>query len=348
MKQRGGRMYGMPALVYRYTLLVLLSSSMLLLGSCVHSKTKLELAETCYNLGNAYSELEKWEKAGDAYLRAMELDSSFKRAGYQMARVYVQAGEYEKAKEQLELLLEEEPRNQSVREHLAWVYARSGRTEEAKTLYRSIIESNPADCDVRYNFALLSGEDGQWEAVRETLLDCVRYESADAEIYHMLGKAKLALDEEGAVGFLEKAYEEDPSIAGLAEDLASAYLGEERYLKTIEIYDEIIEMAEEKERIGKYRFKKAFLYFTAIEDYERGEESLRTALEAGYRSEKNFRKLLTAPRLLDPERIRGIFEDFGLDPEELLENNNGASPENGLEGEEAGASGDNGSAGEEN
>ena len=293
--------------------LLLLPAAALLLSGCVHSKTRLELAETYYNLGNAYTELEEWNRAGEAYLRAMELDPSLRKAGYQMARVYVQAGEYVKAEKQLVSLLSEDPGNQIIRENLAWVYVQSGKTEDARELYMEILEENPADCDVRYNLALLQLEEEKWEHARDILSPCLEYGRADAEIYRVLGKAVLRLEDEAAVGYLEKAFEEDPGLPGLARELASAYRQAELYGQAVDIYDRLIERAEAPEDAAGFRFEKAYLLFTAIEDYARGEESLREALEAGYRDEEKFRELFSDPGLLDPERVRDVFEESGVE-----------------------------------
>ncbi len=303
--------------------LVLLSAAPLLTG-CLHSKTRLELAETYYNLGNAYTELGEWEKAGDAYLRAIELDPSLKRAGFQMARVYVHAGEYGKAEEILEELRKEDPGNQELREYLAWIHVKRGESGEAKHIYKKILEENPADCDVRFNLAKLEAEDGEWRRSYEQLAACLDYDITDAQIYRLLGKVKLELGEEGAVGFLEKAYAQKPDMPGLAGELARAYRSAERYGKAIEIYDEMLTSAEKSARKAEIRFEKAFVYLTAIEDYERGITSLRAALEAGYRNEEEFEELIGYPRLLDPERIRELFREFDI---ELPEQGSPSEPE---------------------
>ncbi|MFW6343247.1 MAG: tetratricopeptide repeat protein [Sediminispirochaetaceae bacterium] len=301
--------------------LFLLFFSMLTLAGCVHSKTKLELAETHYNLGNAYAELGELEKAAQAYLRAVELDPSLRRAGYQMALVYIEAEEYGKAEEQLTSLLSKDPDNQKVKENLAWLYIRSGRDKEARDLYSEILERNPADCDVRYNLALLDAEEHAWESVRENLYNCVRYETADAEIFRLLGKAELESGGERGVEYLERAYERDSSLSGIEKELASAYRNAEQYERAVDLYDRIAGKAEDPEEAGEYYFKKAYLYFTAIEDYEQGEDDLDKALERGFSDTEELAELLSYPGLLDPERIADILEENDIElTEEQLEN----------------------------
>ncbi|MFO7850784.1 MAG: tetratricopeptide repeat protein [Spirochaetia bacterium] len=316
---KGYSLWILPLGIFLFTLLV---------SGCVHSKTKLELAETYYNLGNVYAELGQWEDASKAYLRAVELDPSLRRAGYQRALVYMEAEEYEKAEEQLTSLLSEDPENQKIQENLAWLYIRSGREDEARRLYENILERNPADCDVRYNFALLEAEEERWESTRDILDECLRYEAADGEIYRLLGKAGMELGEEEGVGFLEKAYEEDSSLPGIEKELAAAYRKVEQYESAVDMYDNIIRKIEDTEEdtkeAGKYYFEKAYIYFTAMEDYERGEEALAEALEKGFRDEEELASLASFPRLLDPERILDILEEYDIElPDEPLEDERG-------------------------
>lgn len=289
------------------------------LTGCVHSKTKLELAETHYNLGNAYAELGEWEKAARAYLRAVELDPSLRKAGYQTALVYMEAEEYGKAEEQLTALLSKDPDNQKIQENLAWLYIRSGREEDARALYKNILEQNPADCDVRYNLALLDAEEERWERVKENLYTCLDYESADAEIFRILGRAELELGEESGVEFLERAYEEDSTLPGIEKELAEAYREAEQYGPAVEMYDKLAEKAEDSQEAGEYFFQKAYLFFTAIEDYQRGEENLVRALEAGFSDKEQLASLVTYPGLLDPERIKDILEENDIELTELTE-----------------------------
>jgi tetratricopeptide (TPR) repeat protein len=284
------------------------------LSGCVHRKTTLELAETYYNLGNAYTELGEWEKAGEAYLRAMELDPSLRRAGYQMARVYVQGGEYEEARLRLTGLLKEDPENLLIMENLAWVYVQQGRNEDALKIYREILEKNPADCDIRYNAALIEEEREDWQGACGLLEKCIDYEQADAEIFRLLGRASLALGKEEGISYLERAYEADPVLSGLGEELASAYRREELYAEAVEIYDEILSRSDDEKEAGRIRYEQAFLLLTALEDYERGMRSLREVVEAGYRDDEAFARLYSFPSLLDPVRIRELFQEYGIEP----------------------------------
>ncbi len=296
----------------RFVLSSLLLFLLLSLGSCAHSKTRLELAETYYTLGNAYSELERWNEAGDAYIRAIELDPSLRRAGFQMARVYVQAGEYSEAEEILLELYGKETEVQEVEEYLAWLYIRSGRSQEAREIYREILADNPADCDVRYNLALLASKGQEWERCRELLAACLDYGEMDAEMNRLLGLSMLELEQEGALGFLERAYEQRKELPGLRRELARAYRITERYGKAVEIYDELLQNASDKET-GELHFQKAYIYLTAIEDYERGVESLDKALKAGYRDSEALEKLMNYPDLLDPQRIEEVFRRYDIE-----------------------------------
>src|SRR6056297_1167353 len=153
-----------------------------ILISCSTSPARLELAETYYNLGNAYLDLERWNDAESAYARAMDIDPGMYRAGYNMARIYIYNKNYPHAVELLTNLLEKDPSNVMIRESLAWAYLKMGEKKKGEALYRRILLDDPANCDVRYNLSLLLREREEWEEVHTLLMECVELEEGDGEI----------------------------------------------------------------------------------------------------------------------------------------------------------------------
>src|SRR6056297_879096 len=148
----GGRVQG-----FRLTISMSCAGLLMLLGftSCQSKPYQQELAETYYNLGNAYIELTKWDEAETAFARALEINPDLYRAEYNMARVYIHSGNYSSAVDILNKLLERDPENIIFLETLAWTRVKQGRGARAEEIYRSLLDSDPANCNVRYNLALL-------------------------------------------------------------------------------------------------------------------------------------------------------------------------------------------------
>lgn len=263
-----------------------------LLFSCQTAPVQEELAETYYNLGNAYLELERLDEAESAYARAIELKPKLHAAEYNLARVYLFNGTYNSAESLLKQLLERDPQNGMVREMLAWTYIRMGRLEEAAELYREVLKEDPANCNVRYNLALMAADQKEWQEVHEMLIECVYLDRADGDILALLGRAERESGGGSGLGWFEEAADKKPQDMGIAAELADAYREEGLFVEALEVYDRIIE-AEETET-AVYLFEKAYINYTALEEDEEGLSRLEDALEQGFKDTEKIVGLLKA------------------------------------------------------
>jgi len=266
--------------------------SIVVLFSCRTAPVQEELAETYYNLGNAYLDLERLDEAESAYARAIELKPKLHAAEYNLARVYLFNGSYKSAESLLNQLLEKDPQNGMVREMLAWTYIRTGRLDEAEELYHEVLKEDPANCNVRYNLALMAADRKEWREVHEMLIECVYLDRADGDILALLGRAERESGEGSGLGWLEEAADKKPQDMGIAAELADAYQEEGFFVEALEVYDRIIE-AEEIET-AVYLFEKAYIYYTALEEDEEGLSWLKDALEQGYKDTEGLAELLKA------------------------------------------------------
>jgi len=261
-----------------------------LMASCQTNPVQEELAETYYNLGNAYLELERLDDAESAYARAMELDPELYTAGYNLARVHIFNREYGRAVELLQELLLKDPRNGILRESLAWAYLESGRVDDAEQLYSELLEADPANCNVRYNLALMASAEGEWNRTYDLLIECVYLDRGDGEILALLGKAERETEQGSGLGWFEEAAEESPEDPSIAGELAGAYRAEGEYTKALAVYDRLIDLSPDAG--GRYEFEKAAVLFLALEEYGEGLNSLEAALEAGYGDSEKIAELL--------------------------------------------------------
>ena len=107
----------------------------LLLGSCATTVRRGELAAEYYNLGNAYLEIGKHDKAIGFYEKAIRLDPENRRAQFNLALALIDSGKAPEALAVLEDLAEVDPDNQEVLGALAFTYYAAGSGEDAVAVY---------------------------------------------------------------------------------------------------------------------------------------------------------------------------------------------------------------------
>ena len=273
-------------------LLIAMMLFLLLIG-CQTSPQQRELAETYYNLGNAYIELEDWGKAENAFARALEIEPGMYRAGYNMARVHIYSQNYSQAAAILDQLLEADSGNITFLETLAWVELKRGKIDQAQSLYRSLIEKDPANCNVRYNLSLLLNDRKEYAEAYSLLLKCVYGKSSDAEMLLLLGQLEQKLEWGSGLGWFERASELDPQNQSVLLELADAYVRERDFTEALDIYRQMSARAEDTEK-GRFLLQQARILLVQLEENTRGIAALKEALEVGFRDVATLASLYTA------------------------------------------------------
>lgn len=260
---------------------------------CQTKPYQQELAETYYNLGNAYIELAQWNEAETAFARALEINPDLYRAEYNMARVYINSGNYSSAVDILNKLLERDPENVIFLETLAWTRVKQGRGARAEEIYRSLLDSDPANCNVRYNLALLLSEREENSEAYSLLIECVYGDSADWEILVKMGKLEMALGWGNGIGWFEKAEEKAPQEESVLQNLAAAYQQARQPSQALDMYRRLAGSAEGPER-GKYLLEQARILYLQLEEQQQGQTALEGALEAGFKDPEALSEFYTA------------------------------------------------------
>ncbi|MFW5712122.1 MAG: tetratricopeptide repeat protein [Spirochaetota bacterium] len=289
-RRSGGRVQG-----FRFTFSMICSGLLILFGftGCQTKPYQQELAETYYNLGNAYIELAQWDEAETAFARALEINAELYRAEYNMARVYINSGNYGSAVDILNKLLERDPENIIFLETLAWTRVKQGRGERAEEIYRSLLDSDPANCNARYNLALLLSDREEYAEAYSLLIDCVYGGSADWEILLKMGNLEKALDWGSGVGWFEKAEEKAPQEASVLRTLAAAYQQEGLHTQALDMYRRLAGRAEGPQR-GEYLLEQARILYLQLEEKQPGQTALEGALEAGFKDTEALSEFYTA------------------------------------------------------
>jgi len=303
----------LAALTTPATLCFLLSVSLialLLLTGCATTEDRSELATAYYDLGNAYMELEEWEKARGAYGKALEVEQDMRRAEYNLSRALIRLEEYTEAERRLTSLLEQDPQNGILQETLAWLYIRRGMTGRAEEAYRKVLEYRPQDASALYNLALLEQERENYAEARKYLIELVKIEKADAQVFYRLGQVETELGSASVAGWFAKAADREPENPRYRKALAEAYTREKSYEDAAKEYAELAERF--PERSGVYQYRRAYVLLIGKEDYAQGLEALRAAFEAGFTDSEMLADLAFHPELLDPAAVIELLKERGL------------------------------------
>jgi len=299
-----------------------------LLSSCATAQAP-RIALEYYEIGNAWLAMEKWDKAGAAYERALAYDRSLVAASYNLARALAEAGAYPRALEVLERLRSDDPDNVRLIAFRAYVLNKSGDDEAALAAYRRAAELNPRDAGTLRNLALLlerAGRDGEALVI---LRELYAVNPADDGVLRRLAllEARRVSGTRGSGESPAPGEESAPAITSTAaaaasaeEDaltLLSAYLsrkpGDREVLRARAELREARELfaraqedwaalAQADPADGEAWFRLARIRLVVAGDREAGMEALRKALDAKFSDSKAAAALLAA--LPEAERAK--------------------------------------------
>ena len=134
----------------------LLFAAALLLVGCVTSRRDHEVATDYYDLGNAYVELGKYDKAIAEFQAALTIDPGFVKADYNLALAYAHAKRTDDAVAILKRLLVVRSRR-TRRSFRRWGGRTTwpGRDDDALAQYTTVIRLSPADLNALYNSGII-------------------------------------------------------------------------------------------------------------------------------------------------------------------------------------------------
>lgn len=278
------------------------------------------MARDYYNIGNAYSDLERYEDAARYYRRALELDPSINQAAFNLARAALETGEDREALRMLHSLEEQDPENLLVKEMLGFAWYRMGDSDKAAEYYRDSLAIDGAHVRSLYNMTLLEKNAENWSAARGYLERLLELED-EQEYRLLLGELAAAEgDPEGALLYYEDLLIDYEGSAEIYQDMKALYLETERYAKALEMLDLVIGSEQDEKRAGEYYFEKCSIEIEILQDIVNGQKDLKAALDAGYRDQEKLdaltEKVQPAYRLEVKELIRkALEEDSGSQPE---------------------------------
>ena len=289
----------------------------ILLSSCSSVNYEDELVEAYYNLGNAYSDLGKLDQSSAAFVRALQIDPTFPSAAYNLGIVQIQSGNIIKGIKVLKDLLDTEPENILVMKILAWGYFKNNDLTMSIDVYKQILHIDPVNIDVLNNITILMLSNHMYEEAYPYLLQQEEMGIDDSLHFYNLGITERELEISSGLKWFEAAYEKEQKFEKNLVSLIDALTLKENYKRVVVMYDILIEINPDPELF----FNKAFILLTAIEDYELGIPSLKSALENGFEDLERIEELKSYEDLLDRDKILSVFIDYPLketeDPEQV-------------------------------
>ena len=292
---------------------LLLVFAALVLSGCVTSRRDRDVASEYYDLGNAYVELGKYDKAITEFQAALKIDPGFVKADYNLALAYAHAKRPDDAMAILKRLLTADPQNTQLHSALGWAYHLAGRDEDALSQYTTVIGLYPADLNALYNSGIILWKLKRPHEAMDQFTALLARAPDDTDALYAAGSLLLSLDDPAASGDMLSRYLQKK--AGDTEGwylLAAGAERQKKYARALEAYDKILAIDSAQ---GDAWFGEARLLLTVVEDPQRGLDALGKALGAGFKDQAAVKALLDSPGLLERDKVEAALKDHGLLPE---------------------------------
>ena len=159
-------------------------------------------AELHYNLGIVYEKLKKFDKAREAYEKAIEA-SPQEDFYYNLGEVLVDLKDFQKA-------VSKNPKDVYAYFYLGYIYQDDGLTNFAIESYKKVLEVSPDYSWAYFNLGSIAFKNGNDEEAKEYLKKTIQYNPQDYEAYKLLIKICIKNDEaEDALELLHTALDEE-------------------------------------------------------------------------------------------------------------------------------------------
>ncbi len=297
----------------------LLSAAVVILTSCqTLTLQESELSHDYYNIGNAYSDLGKYEQAADYYKRALELNPDLNQAAFNLARTNLEIEDNRAALKLLENLESQDDRNLMVLEMLGFVWYKLGDHAKAAGYYKKCLSIDEAHIRSLYNLTVLEMEEERWKESEDYLDRLLALENK--EEYRTL-KAELA-DARGETDSAIIYYEDLVLEYGGSKEsytaLKDLYLKSEMYKEALDTLDLLIGDETEKEVRKDLYFEKSRIEILILDDVILGQTDLISALEDGYNDRESLDELVEGADVLYRADLEKIIKDNILESEPEL------------------------------
>ncbi len=142
----------------KLSLCLMIAGALLSSGGC--SRDRNARKQKYFESGQQYFQAGKYQEATIQFLNAVQVDTSFAAAHYQLARCYLRQKLLSSAYRELAVTVQLDPKNWQAQLDFAGLLFRSGQFSDARARAASILEDNPTELGAQLLLATSDGELG--------------------------------------------------------------------------------------------------------------------------------------------------------------------------------------------
>jgi tetratricopeptide (TPR) repeat protein len=231
-----------------------------------------------YTRGNAYSELNQFEKAISDYDRVIEIDPNFASALGNRGNAYSELNQFEKAISDYDRVIEIDPEDALAYNNRGLAYYELNQVERAIKDYDRAIEIDPEYAHAYNNRGLAYSELNQVERAVKDYDRAIEIDPEYALAYNNRGLAYYELNQvERAVKDYDRAIEIDPEYAHAYNNRGNAYSELNQVERAIKDYDRALELRENLPDKGARVYYFLGEALKRIENFEEAAHAFKTA-----------------------------------------------------------------------
>jgi tetratricopeptide (TPR) repeat protein len=176
-------------------------------------------AEVTYNVGRAYVDLERYEKAIPFYEKAIQLDTKNFMRVYELGMVYFARVNYPKAIEKFEEAAARGMRQDAdFLSNLANAYLNTGNSKKAIDIFKQALEKRPYSQSILTDLGYAYYYNKDYQEAIDTWDQVLQLDKTNARSLYMIGMAYQKKGEKGkGQALCDKAIEMDPSLSSMKQ-----------------------------------------------------------------------------------------------------------------------------------
>ena len=290
--------------------IALLVFALLGFTGCLTPRLRRELAAEYYNLGNAFFELKKYDRALTMYEKSLRYHGAFPESSYNLARVHIFQERYREATAVLRELLAREPDNLILLQTLAYARAKSGDVEEAILHYNRVLGLSEGNIITLYNLSLLYDSRGEHRTAYDLLKKAVGLFPDDSDVLRRIGFLEAEYGSRAsAINYLRSYREKKADDVEAGFFLAGLYKEERLYAAALELVEAL---AARKQDDAAIRFEQAYLLLAKAEEKGPGLEVLAKAADLGFSDKDRALELLIEVPSSYLQEVKALMIEKGL------------------------------------
>ena len=259
-----------------------------------------------YNIGNAFYDLGKFEKAKEYYEKVLALDKDFHKARYNLIYVNMYNSNFADANLNIDYLISADSMNYKIKEFYAYIKYKEKDYESALSIYSELLDRGFVSNDLYLNISKIYFILNEFQKSL-SFIDKVLVDSEDPEYFYMAGLISEKSDMfSKAKNYYEVSLELGNNSIDLLKSLHVIYSDQQDLLNDVRILELIASIGKDEDKSNAL-FELSKIYFLKNNNFPKGYSYLESAISAGFKDSEKATDLMKEPDLLDLEKIRKLF-----------------------------------------